>query len=98
MRGGCVPNTGALNAFKPSLLNSTSDSDLMRYRTIHKIPHITLNLGDLGAEKLLPASATEIEIIAASKLKDRTQNVTEKVTQVGSAERCCISLTCHCML
>ncbi|XP_058859172.1 potassium voltage-gated channel subfamily H member 6-like [Acipenser ruthenus] len=84
MRGGCVPNTGAPNAFKPSLLNSTSDSDLMRYRTIHKIPHITLNLGDLGAEKLRPASATEIEIIAASKLKDRTQNVTEKVTQVLS--------------
>ncbi|KAK1160345.1 potassium voltage-gated channel subfamily H member 6-like [Acipenser oxyrinchus oxyrinchus] len=84
MRGGCVPNTGAPNAFKPSLLNSTSDSDLMRYRTIHKIPHITLNFGDLGAEKLRPASATEIEIIAASKLKDRTQNVTEKVTQVLS--------------
>ncbi|XP_041087703.1 potassium voltage-gated channel subfamily H member 6a isoform X3 [Polyodon spathula] len=81
MRGGCVPNTGTPNAFKPSLLNSTSDSDLMRYRTIHKIPHITLNFVDLGAEKLRPASATEIEIIAASKLKDRTQNVTEKVTQ-----------------
>ncbi|MGH0156017.1 UNVERIFIED_CONTAM: hypothetical protein FKN15_029827 [Acipenser sinensis] len=76
---------GAPNAFKTSLLNSTSDSDLMRYRTIHKIPHITLNFGDLGAEKLRPASATEIEIIAASKLKDRTQNVTEKVTQQNTS-------------
>ncbi|XP_041122884.1 potassium voltage-gated channel subfamily H member 6-like isoform X1 [Polyodon spathula] len=84
MRGDCVPNTGAPNDFRPSLLNSTSDSDLMRYRTIHKIPHITLNFRDPGTEKLRPASAAEIEIIAASKLKDRTQNVTEKVTQVLS--------------
>ncbi|XP_028842854.1 potassium voltage-gated channel subfamily H member 6a isoform X2 [Denticeps clupeoides] len=52
--------------------NSTSDSDLMRHRTIGRIPQVTLR----------PPSPTEIEIIASSKIKDRTQNVTEKVTQV----------------
>ncbi|KAJ8384846.1 hypothetical protein AAFF_G00197560 [Aldrovandia affinis] len=61
---------------RPSLLNSTSDSDLMKYRTISKIPQVTLNLR--------PPSPAEIEIIAPNKLKDRTQNVTEKVTQVLS--------------
>ncbi|KAJ8344822.1 hypothetical protein SKAU_G00290150 [Synaphobranchus kaupii] len=57
---------------RPSLLNSTSDSDLMKYRTVSRIPQVTL---------LPPASPAHIEIIAPSKLKDRTHNVTEKVTQ-----------------
>ncbi|XP_061080093.1 potassium voltage-gated channel subfamily H member 6-like [Conger conger] len=60
---------------RPSLLNSTSDSDLMKYRTVSRIPQVTL---------LPPPSPTHIEIIAPSKLKDRTHNVTEKVTQVLS--------------
>ncbi|MBN3312055.1 KCNH7 protein, partial [Atractosteus spatula] len=81
VKGG---ETRANSNLKPNLLNSTSDSDLMRYRTIHKIPQITLNFGDFGSDKLRPPSPTEIEIIAPSKLKDRTQNVTEKVTQVLS--------------
>ncbi|XP_067088632.1 potassium voltage-gated channel subfamily H member 6a [Osmerus mordax] len=59
---------------KPSTLNSTSDSDLMRPRTISRIPQVTLTLR--------PPSPTEIEIIAPSKVKDRAQNVTEKVTHV----------------
>ncbi|XP_029013982.1 potassium voltage-gated channel subfamily H member 6a isoform X2 [Betta splendens] len=64
---------------KPSALNSTSDSDLMRHRTIGRIPQITLTF---GSERMRPPSPTEIEIIAPSKIKDRTQNVTEKVTHV----------------
>ncbi|XP_067333956.1 potassium voltage-gated channel subfamily H member 6a isoform X1 [Channa argus] len=64
---------------KPSTLNSTSDSDLMRHRTIGRIPQVTLTF---GSERMRPPSPTEIEIIAPSKIKDRTQNVTEKVTQV----------------
>ncbi|KAM6966650.1 LOW QUALITY PROTEIN: voltage-gated inwardly rectifying potassium channel KCNH6-like [Tautogolabrus adspersus] len=64
---------------KPSTLNSTSDSDLMRLRTISRIPQVTLTF---GSDRMRPPSPTEIEIIAPSKIKDRTQNVTEKVTQV----------------
>ncbi|KAI3359577.1 hypothetical protein L3Q82_013976 [Scortum barcoo] len=64
---------------KPSALNSTSDSDLMRHRTIGRIPQVTLTF---GSDRMRPPSPTEIEIIAPSKIKDRTQNVTEKVTQV----------------
>ncbi|XP_016395400.1 potassium voltage-gated channel subfamily H member 2-like [Sinocyclocheilus rhinocerous] len=60
---------------KPSHLNSTSDSDLMR----HRIPQVTISF---GSDRLRPPSPTEIEIIAPSKIKDRTQNVSEKVTQV----------------
>ncbi|KAM8844733.1 potassium voltage-gated channel subfamily H member 6a isoform 2-T2 [Spinachia spinachia] len=64
---------------KQSALNSTSDSDLMRHRTIGRIPQVTLTF---GSDRLRPPSPTEIEIIAPSKIKDRTQNVTEKVTHV----------------
>ncbi|XP_067238077.1 potassium voltage-gated channel subfamily H member 6a isoform X5 [Chanodichthys erythropterus] len=64
---------------KPSNLNSTSDSDLMRHRTIGRIPQVTISF---GSDRLRPPSPTEIEIIAPSKIKDRTQNVSEKVTQV----------------
>uniref|UniRef100_A0A4W6CJN5 Potassium voltage-gated channel, subfamily H (eag-related), member 6a n=1 Tax=Lates calcarifer TaxID=8187 RepID=A0A4W6CJN5_LATCA len=67
------------NNLKPSALNSTSDSDLMRHRTIGRIPQVTLTF---GSDRMRPPSPTEIEIIAPSKIKDRTQNVTEKVTQV----------------
>ncbi|XP_051994688.1 potassium voltage-gated channel subfamily H member 6-like isoform X1 [Xyrauchen texanus] len=67
------------NDLKPSNLNSTSDSDLMRHRAIGRIPQVTLSF---GSDRLRPPSPTEIEIIAPSKIKDRTQNVSEKVTQV----------------
>uniref|UniRef100_H3ARA5 Potassium voltage-gated channel subfamily H member 6 n=1 Tax=Latimeria chalumnae TaxID=7897 RepID=H3ARA5_LATCH len=75
---------GNAKHFKPNLLNSTSDSDLMKYRTIRKIPQISLNFVEFNTEKLRMPSSTEIEIVAPSKLKDRTHNVTEKVTQVLS--------------
>ncbi|XP_017274925.1 potassium voltage-gated channel subfamily H member 6a [Kryptolebias marmoratus] len=64
---------------KPNALNSTSDSDLVRHRTVSRIPQVSLTF---GSDRLRPPSPTEIEIIAPSKVKDRTQNVTEKVTQV----------------
>uniref|UniRef100_A0A8C4ZUM6 Voltage-gated inwardly rectifying potassium channel KCNH2 n=1 Tax=Gadus morhua TaxID=8049 RepID=A0A8C4ZUM6_GADMO len=67
-----------------SILNSTSDSDLMRYRTISKIPQITLNFVDFKADPLIALPPGEIDIIAPCKLIDRTHNVTEKVTQVLS--------------
>lgn len=69
---------------KPNTLNSTSDSDLMRHRTIGRIPQVTLSF---GSDRMIPPSPTEIEIIAPSRVKDRTQNVTEKVTQVTQVKR-----------
>lgn len=65
---------------KPSALNSTSDSDLMRLRTVGRIPQVSLSPG--SDARTLPPSAGEIEIIAPSRVKERTQNVTEKVTHV----------------
>ncbi|XP_072298809.1 potassium voltage-gated channel subfamily H member 6a [Eucyclogobius newberryi] len=64
---------------KPSVVNSTSDSDLMRHRTVGRIPQVALSF---ASDRLRPPSPTEIEIIAPSKITGRTQNVTEKVTHV----------------
>ncbi|XP_062264179.1 potassium voltage-gated channel subfamily H member 6a isoform X2 [Platichthys flesus] len=64
---------------KAGTLNSTSDSDLIRHRTIGRIPQVTLTF---GSDRMRAPSPTEIEIIAPSRMKDRTQNVTEKVTHV----------------
>ncbi|XP_070842045.1 voltage-gated inwardly rectifying potassium channel KCNH2 isoform X1 [Chaetodon trifascialis] len=75
--------TGAVNS-KSNILNSTSDSDLMRYRTISKIPQITLNFVDFKPDPLIALPSGEMDIIAPCKLIDRTHNVTEKVTQVLS--------------
>nr|XP_023966821.1 potassium voltage-gated channel subfamily H member 6 [Chrysemys picta bellii] len=69
---------------KPNPQNSTSDSDLTRYRTISQIPQFTLNFVEFNLEKHRSGSTTEIEIIAPHKVTERTQNVTEKVTQVLS--------------
>ncbi|XP_077159628.1 voltage-gated inwardly rectifying potassium channel KCNH2 isoform X2 [Paroedura picta] len=77
-------STGAVNHARSPLLNSTSDSDLVRFRAISRIPQITLNFVDFKAEAFLPAQPSEREIIAPSKIKDRTHHVTEKVTQVLS--------------
>ncbi|XP_071967279.1 voltage-gated inwardly rectifying potassium channel KCNH6 isoform X3 [Engystomops pustulosus] len=69
---------------KPSFLNSSADADLMRYRTISQIPQFTLNFVEFNLEKHRSASTTEIEIVAPANAFERTQNVTEKVTQVLS--------------
>ncbi|XP_067834785.1 potassium voltage-gated channel subfamily H member 2 [Heptranchias perlo] len=78
-------STGAVNEVNlpPNLLNSTSDSDLMKYRTISKIPQITLNIVDFKGENLILSPPGELEILAPCKVKERTHNVTEKVTQVS---------------
>lgn len=73
---------GAMHPLRSGLLNSTSDSDLVRYRTISKIPQITLNFVDLKGDPFLASPTSDREIIAP-KIKERTHNVTEKVTQVG---------------
>ncbi|XP_072508335.1 voltage-gated inwardly rectifying potassium channel KCNH2 isoform X2 [Notamacropus eugenii] len=89
MRAGTMPppprhaSTGAMHPLRSSLLNSTSDSDLVRYRTISKIPQITLNFVDLKGDPFLASPTSDREIIAP-KIKERTHNVTEKVTQVLS--------------
>ncbi|XP_041046160.1 potassium voltage-gated channel subfamily H member 6-like isoform X2 [Carcharodon carcharias] len=79
-------STGAVNHVKvtSNLVNSTSDSDLVKYKTIGKMPQITLNFVDFKAENFILSSPGEKEIIAPSKVKERTHNVTEKVTQVLS--------------
>uniref|UniRef100_A0A9L0TEU0 Voltage-gated inwardly rectifying potassium channel KCNH2 n=1 Tax=Equus caballus TaxID=9796 RepID=A0A9L0TEU0_HORSE len=88
MRTGLPPpprhaSTGAMHPLRSGLLNSTSDSDLVRYRTISKIPQITLNFVDLKGDPFLASPTSDREIIAP-KIKERTHNVTEKVTQVLS--------------
>nr|XP_055112316.1 potassium voltage-gated channel subfamily H member 6 isoform X3 [Symphalangus syndactylus] len=55
-----------------------------KYRTISQIPQFTLNFVEFNLEKHRTSSTTEIEIIAPHKVVERTQNVTEKVTQVLS--------------
>ncbi|XP_014383716.1 PREDICTED: potassium voltage-gated channel subfamily H member 2 isoform X2 [Myotis brandtii] len=72
-----------MHPLRSGLLNSTSDSDLVRYRTISKIPQITLNFVDLKGDPFLASPSSDREIIAP-KIKERTHNVTEKVTQVLS--------------
>uniref|UniRef100_A0A8C3WSW0 Potassium voltage-gated channel subfamily H member 6 n=1 Tax=Catagonus wagneri TaxID=51154 RepID=A0A8C3WSW0_9CETA len=54
----------------------------VKYRTISQIPQFTLNFVEFNLEKHRSGSTTEIEIIAPHKVVERTQNVTEKVTQV----------------
>lgn len=79
----CLSTPGAMHPLRSGLLNSTSDSDLVRYRTISKIPQITLNFVDLKGDPFLASPTSDREIIAP-KIKERTHNVTEKVTQVGA--------------
>ncbi|XP_069337704.1 voltage-gated inwardly rectifying potassium channel KCNH6 isoform X2 [Eulemur rufifrons] len=55
-----------------------------KYRTVSQIPQFTLNFVEFNLEKHRSGSTAEIEIIAPHKVVERTQNVTEKVTQVLS--------------
>ncbi|XP_038645606.1 potassium voltage-gated channel subfamily H member 7-like isoform X2 [Scyliorhinus canicula] len=75
---------GPFNHIKSSLLGSTSDSNLNKYSTISKIPQITLNFSDIKAEKKSSSPPSSEKTIIAPKVKERTHNVTEKVTQVLS--------------
>ncbi|KAJ8255346.1 hypothetical protein GJAV_G00203830 [Gymnothorax javanicus] len=75
---------GPFNHIKSSLLGSTSDSNLNKYSTINKIPLITLNFSEANNEKKPASPPSSEKTIIAPKVKDRTHNVTEKVTQVLS--------------
>ncbi|XP_008578895.1 PREDICTED: potassium voltage-gated channel subfamily H member 7 isoform X2 [Galeopterus variegatus] len=75
---------GPFNHIKSSLLGSTSDSNLNKYSTINKIPQLTLNFSDIKTEKKNTSPPSSDKTIIAPKVKDRTHNVTEKVTQVLS--------------
>ncbi|TRY66180.1 hypothetical protein DNTS_028294 [Danionella cerebrum] len=74
---------GPLTHLKSSLLGSTSDSNLNKYSTINKIPLIALSFSEAG-ERKAPSPPTADKTIIAPKVKERTHNVTEKVTQVLS--------------
>ncbi|XP_049904667.1 potassium voltage-gated channel subfamily H member 7-like [Epinephelus moara] len=74
---------GPFNHVKPSLLGSTSDSNINKYSTIHKIPLIALNFSE-ATDKKTHSPPTSDKTIIAPKVKERTHNVTEKVTQVLS--------------
>ncbi|XP_061128019.1 potassium voltage-gated channel subfamily H member 7 [Syngnathus typhle] len=75
---------GPLIQIKSSLLCSTSDSNLNKYSTINKIPLITLNFSETNVEKKCPSPPCSEKTVIAAKVKDRTHNVTDKVTQVLS--------------
>ncbi|XP_062236752.1 potassium voltage-gated channel subfamily H member 7 isoform X1 [Platichthys flesus] len=75
---------GPLSQIKSSLLGSTSESNINKYSTINKIPLITLNFSEANNEKKCPSSPSSEKTIIAPKVKDRTHNVTDKVTQVLS--------------
>uniref|UniRef100_A0A8C5R6W6 Potassium voltage-gated channel subfamily H member 7 n=1 Tax=Leptobrachium leishanense TaxID=445787 RepID=A0A8C5R6W6_9ANUR len=75
---------GPFNHIKSSLLGSTSDSNLNKYSTINKIPQLTLNFSDVKNEKKTSSPPSSEKTIIAPKVKERTHNVTEKVTQVLS--------------
>uniref|UniRef100_A0AAR2JGF6 Cyclic nucleotide-binding domain-containing protein n=1 Tax=Pygocentrus nattereri TaxID=42514 RepID=A0AAR2JGF6_PYGNA len=75
---------GPFNHLKSSLLGSTSDSNLNKYSTINKIPLIALNFSETNYDKKVPSPPASEKTIIAPKVKDRTHNVTEKVTQVLS--------------
>ncbi|KAJ8385456.1 hypothetical protein AAFF_G00189080 [Aldrovandia affinis] len=75
---------GPFNHIKSSLLGSTSDSNLNKYSTINKIPLITLNFSEANYDKKAASPPSSEKTIIAPKVKDRTHNVTEKVTQVLS--------------
>lgn len=75
---------GPFNHIKSSLLGSTSDSNLNKYSTINRLPRLTLNFSDSKNDKKSSSPPSSEKTIIAPKVKDRTHNVTEKVTQVGA--------------
>lgn len=76
---------GPFNHVKSSLLGSTSDSNINKYSTISKIPLIALNFSE-GTDKKTHSPPTSETTIIAPKVKERTHNVTEKVTQVSQED------------
>lgn len=79
---GCLSVPGPFNHLKSSLLGSTSESNINKYSTINKIPLIALNFAERNNENKAQSPPSSENTIIAPKVKDRTHNVTEKVTQV----------------
>lgn len=79
---GCLSVPGPFNHLKSSLLGSTSESNINKYSTINKIPLIALNFAERNNENKAHSPPSSENTIIAPKVKDRTHNVTEKVTQV----------------
>ncbi|CAB1346670.1 unnamed protein product, partial [Coregonus sp. 'balchen'] len=75
---------GPFNHLKSSLLGSTSESNINKYSTINKIPLIALNFTERNNDNKAHSPPSSENTIIAPKVKDRTHNVTEKVTQVLS--------------
>ncbi|CAB1328452.1 unnamed protein product, partial [Coregonus sp. 'balchen'] len=75
---------GPFNHLKSSLLGSTSESNINKYSTINKIPLIALNFAERNNDNKAQSPPSSENTIIAPKVKDRTHNVTEKVTQVLS--------------
>ena len=88
-----VKPPGPFNHVKSSLLGSTSESNINKYSTIHKIPLIALNFTE-GADKKTHSPPTSEKTIIAPKVKDRTHNVTEKVTQVSGEVFTLVVMSC----
>uniref|UniRef100_A0A8C4QQW5 Cyclic nucleotide-binding domain-containing protein n=1 Tax=Eptatretus burgeri TaxID=7764 RepID=A0A8C4QQW5_EPTBU len=77
-------NNRRLNHVKPTFVNSTSDSDLMRHRTISKLSHLTFNFSDLRTDKAVVTPPASDKNILPHMMKEKTHHVTERVTQVLS--------------
>ncbi|KAL2097606.1 hypothetical protein ACEWY4_006813 [Coilia grayii] len=72
-------STGAVTN-KVGMQNSTSDSDLIRYRSFSKSQQ---SFADSKQDPYVTLPPGEIDIIAPCKIIDRTHHVTDKVTQVS---------------
>nr|QBP05213.1 potassium voltage-gated channel 11a [Petromyzon marinus] len=76
--------TDTSNHIRPAFLNSTSDSDLMKYRAISKLPQLTFNFSDFRSDKTVVTPPSSEKNFIPPKVKEKTHHVTEKVTQVLS--------------
>ncbi|XP_061413462.1 potassium voltage-gated channel subfamily H member 2-like isoform X1 [Lethenteron reissneri] len=81
-RGRHIRDTA--NHIRPAFLNSTSDSDLMKYRAISKLPQLTFNFSDFRSDKTVVTPPSSEKNFIPPKVKEKTHHVTEKVTQVLS--------------
>ena len=67
-----------------SVLNPTSDFDQMKCGVGHRFPQFSLNFR--RPRRSISGSPPDIALVPTPKVKKRTQNITEKVTEVGWQE------------
>lgn len=70
------------------LLSSSSDFDQMKCGVANRFPQLSLSLRRPRRSVPVSGSNPNIELVATPKVKDRTQNITKRVTQVGWQETC----------